>query len=427
MTQSVSGDSPIIVNRLIRISQSRPTAWRGETADKRQVHISYRVGWLSIELRQPVAGSANASSWRTVVSVDTAVLEAEHAVIGEGGKGRVAGGATLAQRVAEARSEQTAEMRRSMNGNGERGSRVVSFAQLQRWIEMLARYHRSPVELRAWFETESRRPEVTPNVFQSDSRAQGAITIESQNGGNEAKAGFATSSSPSFVADVRPPSVAVPIALPEVGHGLPATHARPALEANGDAGHDHPDRSGESEKIVALIRRYFGHPTEQLRDAVYLALKKRLEKVTARTASSYGMNAADIEDVVQEALRKFAEQEMNSSGIFNQSAAAQLCPTKLNCDIKGSVAQRSATWYRGQQRRSKIIERSFDEMPDDIEIGAFQSALECSAAEAKSSARELHKQIAETVSNFLTEETDKLTADAIESAMTHGGFNTAEL
>nr|MBA2269572.1 hypothetical protein [Chthoniobacterales bacterium] len=42
-------------------------------------------------------------------------------------------------------------------------------------------------------------------------------------------------------------------------------------------------------------------------------------------------------------------------------------------------------------------------------------------------ARELHKQIAETVSNFLTEETDKLTADAIESAMTHGGFNTAEL
>lgn len=159
MTHSTNGNFPIIINRLTRISQSRPTAWRGETADSREVHISYRSGWLSIDLRQPVAGNATASSWRTVVRVDTAVLEAAHAFIGERGKGRVAGGATLSQRVAEARAEQTAEIRRSMDGNGERGSRVVSFTQLQRWIEMLATGGRSPVELLAWFETESRRPE----------------------------------------------------------------------------------------------------------------------------------------------------------------------------------------------------------------------------------------------------------------------------
>ncbi|MGI8436189.1 MAG: RNA polymerase sigma factor [Chthoniobacterales bacterium] len=187
--------------------------------------------------------------------------------------------------------------------------------------------------------------------------------------------------------------------------------------------------SGESkaEAIIALLRNHFSEPTEGSRNAVYVALKQRLEAVAQRIAGSYRMSSADVEDVVQESLRKFAEQEKSGSGIFDRSAVTELCPKKINSHIKGSVQQRSATWYRAQKRRSRIVGCSLDDTGDDTEQGAHHRALEYDASEAATAGQELCRQVLETVSSFLIHESDALTVDAIENAMTEGVFNTAEL
>lgn len=133
--------------------------------------------------------------------------------------------------------------------------------------------------------------------------------------------------------------------------------------------------SGESkaEAIIALLRNHFAEPTEGSRNAVYVALKQRLEAVAQRIASSYRMSSADVEDVVQESLPKFAEQEKSGSGIFDRSAAAELCSKKINSHIKGSVQQRSATWYRTQKRHSRIVDCSLDDTGVDAEKGAHRA------------------------------------------------------
>lgn len=186
--------------------------------------------------------------------------------------------------------------------------------------------------------------------------------------------------------------------------------------------------SGESkaEAIIALLRNYFAEPTEGSRNAVYVALKQRLEAVAQRIAGSYRMSSADMEDVVQESLRKFAEQEKSGSGIFDRSAVTELCPKKINSHIKGSIQQRSATWYRTQKRHSRIVGCSLDDTGVDAEKGAHR-ALEYDASEAATAGQELCRQILETVSSFLIQESDALTVDAIENAMAEGAFNTAEL
>ena len=139
------------------------------------------------------------------------------------------------------------------------------------------------------------------------------------------------------------------------------------------------------------------------------------------------MGSADIEDVVQEALRKFAQQEKNGSGIFSSAPSANGCSKKLNADIKGSVRQRSATWYRAQKKQARIVACSLDDVPCDIEDAVYQNRLESDAAAAEMADRELRKQISETVSVFLATQRTPLTHDAIESAMTDGSFNTAQL
>ena len=159
MTQQLNGSRSIAITRLSRISQSRVTAWRGQTEDGRQVHLSYLFGWLTIELREAVPGTVNGGSWRTIVRIDTGVLEAESESRGarsNGGAGSPIK-ADVSRRLGEGRAAQTAEMRRSLNGQDRRTSRRVTFAQLQRWIEMLGTFGSSPVELSAWFETDSPR------------------------------------------------------------------------------------------------------------------------------------------------------------------------------------------------------------------------------------------------------------------------------
>lgn len=152
MTQHNNGATPLQITRLTRVSQSQPTAWRGQTKDGRDVHLSYLYGRLTVAAREPVSGG---TTWRTLLSVSTGALEAHHAAAEERER-KVAGpqvARNLQKRLIENEAQLTGEIRGSNNIEGRRKARVVPFVQLQRWLEMLPVLGTAPVELAAWFET----------------------------------------------------------------------------------------------------------------------------------------------------------------------------------------------------------------------------------------------------------------------------------
>jgi len=67
----------IIAVRLKRIAESQPTAWEGETLDGDKVHIAYRFGEVSVEVRYPANGQVETWSWQTVGLFHPALIEAE--------------------------------------------------------------------------------------------------------------------------------------------------------------------------------------------------------------------------------------------------------------------------------------------------------------------------------------------------------------
>ena len=56
----------IIAVRLKRIAESQPTAWEGETVDGDKIHIAYRFGEVSVDVRYPANGQVETWNWRTV-------------------------------------------------------------------------------------------------------------------------------------------------------------------------------------------------------------------------------------------------------------------------------------------------------------------------------------------------------------------------
>lgn len=73
----------IIVVRLRRIADSQPTAWEGETLDGDRVHIAYRFGEVSVDVRWPANGQVEAWTWQTVARFHPALIEGELAAKGE--------------------------------------------------------------------------------------------------------------------------------------------------------------------------------------------------------------------------------------------------------------------------------------------------------------------------------------------------------
>lgn len=73
----------IVAVRLRRIAQSQPTAWEGETVDGDRIHIAYRFGEVSVEVRYPTNGQVEAWMWQTVARFHPALIDAELAAIDE--------------------------------------------------------------------------------------------------------------------------------------------------------------------------------------------------------------------------------------------------------------------------------------------------------------------------------------------------------
>ncbi|MBA2431323.1 MAG: hypothetical protein H0V56_04315, partial [Chthoniobacterales bacterium] len=183
----------------------------------------------------------------------------------------------------------------------------------------------------------------------------------------------------------------------------------------------------ETEKIISILRQQAAIPRESRRGELFEIIDRRLRAVVPRFAVRYRMNGADIEDVVQEALVKFAGQEEHQAGMFNPAAAPSLCPRKINADIKGNVAQRCADWHRAQEKRARIVSHSLDAVPEDRDCTDYQRALEYSAADEQNKARQFRAGVREIVTRFLAADTSPSMADALEDAMANGRVSTADI
>lgn len=181
----------------------------------------------------------------------------------------------------------------------------------------------------------------------------------------------------------------------------------------------------KTDEILEILCCYLDRPTEVLRNQLFTALRLRLQTVVAAAARGYRMNSADVDDVIQEALLRFAKQERKGRGIFSRTTADSLCPRRINANIKGNVCQRSADWYRVQERSARIVAQSLDAvMEGSVDV---LSVIESSAAQRSAADRELCTGVNEVVSAFVKDETTPLIREAIEDAMTRGDINTTQL
>jgi hypothetical protein len=67
----------IIAVRLKRIADSQPTAWEGETLDGDKVHIAYRFGEVSVDVRCPTNGEVGTWTWHRVARFSPGLIAAE--------------------------------------------------------------------------------------------------------------------------------------------------------------------------------------------------------------------------------------------------------------------------------------------------------------------------------------------------------------
>ena len=130
----------IFAIRLKRIAESQPTAWEGETLDGDKVHIAYRFGEVSIEVRYPANGQVETWTWQTVARFHPALIEAELSAKDEHdryARRLMAKRAIIAEvrRANEAEMKATADRHRRMPAL--LSSRlVIRDGQLAKWLEI---------------------------------------------------------------------------------------------------------------------------------------------------------------------------------------------------------------------------------------------------------------------------------------------------
>lgn len=130
----------IVAVRLRRIADSQPTAWEGETLDGDKVHIAYRFGEVSVDVRWPANGQVEAWTWQTVARFHPALIEAELAAKSEFDR---YAGRLMARRaiIAEIRRANEAEMKitaSQLTGLDALLSHrlIIRDGQLARWLEI---------------------------------------------------------------------------------------------------------------------------------------------------------------------------------------------------------------------------------------------------------------------------------------------------
>ena len=130
----------IVAVRLKRIADSQPTAWEGETLDGDKVHIAYRFGEVSVDVRWPANGQVEAWTWHAVARFHPALVEAELSAKDEHD---CCARRLMARRViiAEIRRANEAEMKSAANRHNRMPALlsdrlVIRDGQLARWLEI---------------------------------------------------------------------------------------------------------------------------------------------------------------------------------------------------------------------------------------------------------------------------------------------------
>ena len=130
----------LVAVRLKRIAESQPTAWEGETLDGYKVHIAYRFGQVSIDVRQSANGGVGAWVWHSVSRFYPGLIEGEFAARDEHDRyaRRLIANRAI---VSEIRRANESEMRVAANGlkglNTLLSDRlIIRDGQLARWLEI---------------------------------------------------------------------------------------------------------------------------------------------------------------------------------------------------------------------------------------------------------------------------------------------------
>ena len=140
----------IVAVRLKRIADSQPTAWEGETLDGDKVHIAYRFGEVSVDVRYPANGQVETWTWQTVARFHPALVDAE---LGAKDEHDRCARRLIANRaiVDEIRRANEAEMKSAANRHNRMPALlsdrlVIRDGQLARWLEIRNRHLESLVK-----------------------------------------------------------------------------------------------------------------------------------------------------------------------------------------------------------------------------------------------------------------------------------------
>ena len=130
----------LVAVRLKRIAESQPTAWEGETLDGYKVHIAYRFGQVTIDVRYQAKGHAGAWVWHSVSRFYPGLIEAELAARDEHDRyaRRLIANRAI---VSEIRRANESEMRVAANGLKGLSTLlsdrlIIRDGQLARWLEI---------------------------------------------------------------------------------------------------------------------------------------------------------------------------------------------------------------------------------------------------------------------------------------------------
>ncbi len=139
----------------------------------------------------------------------------------------------------------------------------------------------------------------------------------------------------------------------------------------------------------------------------------------------YGVPDSDRDDIVQQAVIKFTQQEERGAGIFG--ASADVSPQHIHAAIARNLRHRAADAFRQAGRRQRTVIRSLDEPAADGEDGLARNSMESAAAFRRHKDKEFFNRIDAALSPVMRAITDPLEWDAMQSLLATGRFNTAEL
>ncbi len=139
----------------------------------------------------------------------------------------------------------------------------------------------------------------------------------------------------------------------------------------------------------------------------------------------YGIPDSERDDIIQQAVIKFTQQEERRAGIFGDSA--DVSPQHVHAAIGRNLRHRAADAFRQSARRQRMFSRSLDEAPTEGDDGAERNSMESAAAFRRHKDKEFFNRVDAALAPLMRAMTDPLEWDALQSMLDTGRSNTAEL